>query len=193
MNHFLSVVLGAAAVVLLSRCDAGKGPDVLLRETPDAFKVFAAFPYAVGISDADNDVIFQCITATRKDFDPEAKTVTYVWSLSDGPGKRKHIEFHHTAGATPEATNFTVGKSTKIEVAYVVWSDYKDCAITEVSHFSDQCTLWVSKAVEDVVPLYCLEQFYDVCGVAVPLHDSNLCLDDDNGEERDNDYNATDA
>ncbi|KAL3219444.1 hypothetical protein MRX96_030396 [Rhipicephalus microplus] len=166
MNHFLSVVLGAAAVVLLSRCDAGKGPDVLLRETPDAFKVFAAFPYAVGISDADNDVIFQCITATRKDFDPEAKTVTYVWSLSDGPGKRKHIEFHHTAGATPEATNFTVGK---------------------------KCTLWVSKAVEDVVPLYCLEQFYDVCGVAVPLHDSNLCLDDDNGEERDNDYNATDA
>ncbi|KAH7946626.1 hypothetical protein HPB52_002146 [Rhipicephalus sanguineus] len=138
-------------------------------------QVFAAFPYAVAISDADNDTIFECLTATRKDFDPEAKTVT------------KHVGFHHTAGATPEATNFTVGKSTVVEVAHVVWSDYKDCAITEVPHFSDQCTLWVSKAVEDLVPLYCLEQFHDVCGVVVPLHDSDLCLDDENDEEDDDD------
>lgn len=187
MSHSLSVVLSAVVFVLLSRCDAGKGPNVLPRETPDAFEVFAQFPYAVAISDADNDTIFECLTATRKDFDPEAKTVTYVWSISDSPGKRKHVGFHHTAGATPEATNFTVGKSTVVEVAYVVWSDYKDCAITEVPHFSDQCTLWVSKAVEDLVPVSCLEQFHDVCGVVVPLHDSDLCLDDENDEEDEDD------
>ncbi|XP_050028183.3 uncharacterized protein [Dermacentor andersoni] len=184
MNNSLIVVLAAVAIVLLSKSDAGKGPNVLQRDVPDAFKVFAAFPYAVAISDADNDTIFECMTTMRKDFDPEAKTVTYVWSINNGPGKRKHVGFHHTAGATPDATNFTVGRhSNKVEVAYIIWSDYKDCAITEVPHFGDQCTLWVSKEVEDLVPLYCLEQFHDVCGVVVPLHDSDLCEDDENDEE----------
>ncbi|XP_037578997.1 uncharacterized protein LOC119461703 [Dermacentor silvarum] len=187
MKHYLIVFSAAVAIVLLSRSDAGKGPNVLQRDAPDAFKVFAAFPYAVGISDSDNDTIFECLTTKRKDFDPEAKTVTYVWSLSDGPGKRKHVEFHHTTGATPDATNFTVGTdSDEMEVAYVTWSDYKDCAITEVPHYGDQCTLWVSKAVEDLVPVYCLEQFHDICGVMVPLHDSDLCEDDQFEEENDN-------
>ncbi|XP_077488478.1 uncharacterized protein LOC144099208 [Amblyomma americanum] len=142
--------------------------------------IFAKFPYGVGISDVDNDTIFECLTAKRKDFDPVAKTVTYVWSLNDGDGKRKHVGFHHTAGATPDATNFTVGQdSSKVEVAYFRWSDYKDCAITEVPHFTNQCTLWVSKAVENQVPAYCLEQFHDICGVMVPLHDSDLCVVDE--------------
>ncbi|XP_037280330.2 uncharacterized protein LOC119173637 [Rhipicephalus microplus] len=187
MRESLSVALGAVAVLLVARSDAGNGPHLLQREAPDAFEVFAAFPYAVGISDTNNDTIFECLSATRKDFDPVAKTVTYVWSLSDGPGKRKHVGFHHTAGATPDATNFTVGKSTNMEVAYIVWSDYKDCAITDVPHFAEQCTLWVSKVVEDLVPLYCLKQFHDVCGVVVPLHDSDLCEDDENDEEDDDD------
>ncbi|KAH7938538.1 hypothetical protein HPB49_024983 [Dermacentor silvarum] len=187
MKNSLIVFLAAVAILLLSRSDAGKGPNVLQRDVPDAFKVFAAFPYAVAISDADNDTIFECLTTMRKDFDPESKTVTYVWSISDGPGKRKHVSLHHTAGATPDATNFTVGKdSNEVEVAYVIWSDYKDCAITEVPHFADQCTLWVSKEVEDLVPEYCLEQFHDACGVMVPLHDSDLCEDDQfDGEDDD--------
>ncbi|XP_037520672.1 uncharacterized protein LOC119397314 [Rhipicephalus sanguineus] len=189
MRHSLRVVLSVAALALVYRSDAGKGPNVLQREAPDAFEVFAAFPYAVGISDINNDTIFECLSARRKDFDPEAKTVTYVWSLNDGPGKRKRVAFHHTAGATPDATNFTVGKSTDVEVAYIVWSDYKDCAITDVSHFSQQCTLWVSKAVEDLVPVSCLEQFHDVCGVMVPLRDSDLCLDDENDVDDDDNGN----
>ncbi|XP_054922919.1 uncharacterized protein [Dermacentor andersoni] len=186
MKHSLTVLLVGVAVVLLSRSDAGKGPNLLQRQPTDAFKVFAAFPYAVGISDVDNDTIFECLTAKRKDFNPEAKTVTYVWSLNDSPGKRKRVGFHHTAGATPDATNFTVGKdSNNVQVAYITWSDYKDCAITEVPYYTEQCTLWVSKEVENLVPLYCLEQFHDICGVMVPLHDSDLCQDDENDEEDD--------
>ncbi|KAH7946627.1 hypothetical protein HPB52_002147 [Rhipicephalus sanguineus] len=111
-------------------------------------KVFAAFPYAVGISDINNDTIFECLSARRKDFDPEAKTVTYVWSLNDGPGKRYFLR----------------------------------CSAAE-------CTLWVSKAVEDLVPVSCLEQFHDVCGVMVPLRDSDLCLDDENDVDDDDNGN----
>ncbi|KAL1469371.1 hypothetical protein MTO96_041074, partial [Rhipicephalus appendiculatus] len=37
--------------------------------------------------DSDNDTIFDCLTAKRKDFDADAKTTTYVWSLNHGQGK----------------------------------------------------------------------------------------------------------
>ncbi|KAK8782416.1 hypothetical protein V5799_016242 [Amblyomma americanum] len=51
-----------------------------------ALQIFANFPYGVAITDIDNDDILDCLSAKRKDFDPEAKTVTYVWSLNGGEG-----------------------------------------------------------------------------------------------------------
>ncbi|XP_077533109.1 uncharacterized protein LOC144145395 [Haemaphysalis longicornis] len=158
---------------------AGSGPNKLQRDVPDAFKAFGAFPYAIGITDSNNDTIFECLTAIRTEYDYEAKTVTYVWSLNDGPEHtRKHYAFHYTAGATPDTANFSVGKDEVPEVKYVRYTDYKDCVITEASHFAEECTLWVSKEVEDLVPVHCLEQFGDICGFAVPLHDADLCEDD---------------
>ncbi|XP_077541009.1 uncharacterized protein LOC144153233 [Haemaphysalis longicornis] len=41
-----------------------------------------------------------------------------------------------------------------------------------------QCTLWVSEEYKDLVPTHCLRQFHDICGVAVPVRDSDLCPDD---------------
>uniref|UniRef100_A0A023GD09 Putative lipocalin-2 1 n=1 Tax=Amblyomma triste TaxID=251400 RepID=A0A023GD09_AMBTT len=174
-----------AAFFLVATTEAAKGPNVLQRDIPDAFQIFASFPYGVAITDIDNDEILDCLTAKRKDFDPEAKTVTYVWSLNGGEGnKRKHVAFHHTAGATPDATNFTVGKdSDKVEVAHFRYTDYKDCAIVEVPHFGDECVLFVSQEKENDVPASCMEQFSDICGEAISLRDKHVCVDDKSEDE----------
>ncbi|XP_077533141.1 uncharacterized protein LOC144145411 isoform X2 [Haemaphysalis longicornis] len=131
---------------------AGSGPNKLQRDVPDAFKAYGAFPYAIAITDSNNDTIFECLAAKRTEFDYEAKTATYVWFVGDGPENlRKGYPFHYTQGATLDAADYTVGK---------------------------ECTLWVSMEVQDLVPEHCLEQFGDICGFAVPLHAADLCEDD---------------
>ncbi|XP_077488708.1 uncharacterized protein LOC144099353 isoform X2 [Amblyomma americanum] len=186
MNTSSGLVVAFLAIFLLvTTTEAARGPNVLERDVPDAFQVFANFPYGVAITDIDNDNILDCLTAKRKDFDPEAKTVTYVWSLNGGEGNnRYHVAFHHTAGATPDATNFTVGKdSDNVEVAHFLYSDNKDCAIVDVPHFGDECVLFVSQEKENDVPEICLEHFADICGDAIAVRDRHRCVDDDTDEE----------
>ncbi|KAK8782415.1 hypothetical protein V5799_016241 [Amblyomma americanum] len=158
MSTSSALVLAILATLLLAATtEAARGPNVLQRSVPDAFQIFANFPYGVAIMDIDNDTILDCLTAKRKDYDPEAKTVTYIWSLNSGEGNNRfHTAFHHTAGATPDATNFTVGK---------------------------ECVLFVSRERENDVPLSCLEQFSDICGEAISLRDKHICVDDDTEDE----------
>ncbi|XP_077538658.1 uncharacterized protein LOC144151478 [Haemaphysalis longicornis] len=180
MENTFKLSLVTLAIFFTSRSDGGSGPNKLERDVPDAFETFGVFPYALAISDNDNDTIFECLTARRRDFDPEAKTVTYDWSLSTGPGQeRELVSLHHTAGVTPDAAPFTINDDDTAFIAYVRYSDYKDCAVTEVPLRNvDQCTLWVSEEYKDLVPTHCLRQFHDICGVAVPVRDSDLCPDD---------------
>ncbi|KAH6927527.1 hypothetical protein HPB50_005544 [Hyalomma asiaticum] len=149
--------------------------------------IFESFPYGVAIVQTDDDSKFECLTALRKDIDHEAKKATYVWSLGNGDGqKRKHEAFHHTVGATPDATNFTVGKnSDKVEVGYFRYTDYKTCAVMELEHYGEQCILWVAKEVETSVPADCLAQYNDICGAGINVHDSDICVDDDDDSEDD--------
>ncbi|XP_077533440.1 uncharacterized protein LOC144145642 [Haemaphysalis longicornis] len=167
------------AFVAFSQVGAGPGPNKLQRDVPDAFKAFETIEYGVAISDIDNDQRLECLTVMRKDLDPEAKTVTYIWSINQGPEqKRKHYGFHYTQGDSPDTAKFTVGKNNTVEVKRVRYSDYKNCVITESSHFVEECTLWVTKDVVDQVPQNCIEQFADICGEAVNLRSSNICEDD---------------
>ncbi|XP_077488707.1 uncharacterized protein LOC144099353 isoform X1 [Amblyomma americanum] len=176
-KHYSSAAVKQRTLVMLFSLFSVRGTPPL--------HVFANFPYGVAITDIDNDNILDCLTAKRKDFDPEAKTVTYVWSLNGGEGNnRYHVAFHHTAGATPDATNFTVGKdSDNVEVAHFLYSDNKDCAIVDVPHFGDECVLFVSQEKENDVPEICLEHFADICGDAIAVRDRHRCVDDDTDEE----------
>ncbi|XP_077535285.1 uncharacterized protein LOC144147100 [Haemaphysalis longicornis] len=179
MGLFKVLPLCALLIALApSALQAGSGPNKLQREVPDAFKTIAAFPYAIGISDANNDTIFECLTVLRSQFDPVAKTATYVWSLNQGPGEeRKYVDMQYTAGETPDTVNFA-DETGKIQVKYFRYSDYKECTVTESTYFGEACTLWVTKEVEHRVPEHCLEQFSDICGLAVPLRPADLCEDD---------------
>uniref|UniRef100_A0A023GAF4 Putative lipocalin-5 1 n=1 Tax=Amblyomma triste TaxID=251400 RepID=A0A023GAF4_AMBTT len=185
MNSFAAFVLASVATFLLVATTEGvRGPNLLKRDVPDAFQIYANFPVGVGVTDIDNDNIMDCLSAKRKDFDPEAKTVTYIWSLNGDDGSsRKHVAFHHYAGATPDATNFTVGNDSNMAVAHFLYTDYKDCAILEIPHFGDECILFVSREKENDVPESCLEQFTDTCGEAISLRDRHVCVDDDTEDE----------
>ncbi|KAH6929129.1 hypothetical protein HPB50_023839 [Hyalomma asiaticum] len=57
------------------------------------------------------------------------------------------------------------------------YTDYKDCAILEMPHYGDQCTLWVSEAVRDSIPEVCVEQYNDICGEGAPIYDQEMCKD----------------
>uniref|UniRef100_G3MQN9 Lipocalin/cytosolic fatty-acid binding domain-containing protein n=1 Tax=Amblyomma maculatum TaxID=34609 RepID=G3MQN9_AMBMU len=167
---------------LLSLAGAvSRGPNKLQREVPDTFKIFEAFPHPVGVMDIDNDTILDCLSARRAEMDPEAQTATYVWSLAGSEGKtRAHVPVYHMPGDSPDATRYSVGsKDGPVEVGYFRYTDYKDCAILELPHFGDQCTLWVSEEVRDSIPAECLEQYADICGEGAPIYDKEMCEDAD--------------
>ncbi|XP_077485153.1 uncharacterized protein LOC144095246 [Amblyomma americanum] len=42
---------------------------------------------------------------------------------------------------------------------------------------SFKCILWTRREVKDSVPQVCIDHFVDTCGVAVPEHSRDLCID----------------
>uniref|UniRef100_A0A131Z1L6 Lipocalin n=1 Tax=Rhipicephalus appendiculatus TaxID=34631 RepID=A0A131Z1L6_RHIAP len=167
------------AVLFAWTTNALRGPSKLQRETPDTFKVFDGFEHAIAITDIDNDSILDCLSAYRTAYDPEAHTATYVWSLAspDGNKSRQHASLHFKAGDTPDTVKFTVGSDDTVEVARFRFTDYKTCAVVELPHFGDQCTLWVNDGVQDHIPEKCLDQFADICGNGVSHYDAEMCMD----------------
>ncbi|XP_077539485.1 uncharacterized protein LOC144152146 isoform X2 [Haemaphysalis longicornis] len=133
------LVASLALLYLSLPSDGGSGPKKLQRETPDAYLAFEAFPYALGVADNDNDTIFECLNAKRRDFDLEGRTVTYDWSLSTGPGQeRLVVSLHHLPGDTIDSAPFTVDDDTTVYDGYVSYTDYRDCAVTEVPIWNNQ-------------------------------------------------------
>ncbi|XP_077539305.1 uncharacterized protein LOC144151994 [Haemaphysalis longicornis] len=153
------------------------GPNQLQREVPDVSKIFADFVHPIGARDTNRDELLQCLSAQRTHYDSESSNATYVWSLNkDGGKKRVRVSLHHTLGDTPGTTYYTVGPSTDVEVGRFHYTDYKNCAVLEMHHFGDQCTLWVTKDVLDSIPEECLKQYNDICGSdSVSLYSKNKC------------------
>ncbi|KAL3224060.1 hypothetical protein MRX96_049641 [Rhipicephalus microplus] len=57
------------------------GVQKLPRMAVDTYKVFASFPYAVGISVAPNTTKFSCLSAKQLEIDSKEKTTTYFWNF----------------------------------------------------------------------------------------------------------------
>ncbi|XP_065301914.1 uncharacterized protein [Dermacentor albipictus] len=171
-------LLVAQIFILFCKTEASRGPNKLQRETPNSFKIFDIYDNAIAVMDIDGDAILDCLSARREDYDPVAKSVTYVWSIAapDGSG-RKYVPFHFTEGDTPDTVQFTITADGDDDTgtAKFVYTDYKNCAILEVPHFGDQCTLWVTEDVQDSIPEHCLEQFADICGNGISVHDADKC------------------
>ncbi|XP_049527891.1 uncharacterized protein LOC125947365 [Dermacentor silvarum] len=145
----------------------------------DSFKVFENFPFGVAITDNDNDTIFECVTAKRAWLDMDSKKVEYVWLLKGPKGTpRKTIAFYAAEGNSPDTFLFMEGSDDAPPVVgKLYYSDYKTCAVIDMSHQSPRCILWATETSKDSLPQECLDQFEKNCGVGIPVYTKDLCAD----------------
>ncbi|KAL1473850.1 hypothetical protein MTO96_038422 [Rhipicephalus appendiculatus] len=148
-------------------------------DVPDCFKVFENFPFAVGISDVNNDTIYECLTTKRAWLDMDTKTGEYVWLLKGHKHHpRKTIPFYVAEGDSPDTFRFMEGSAdAPAKVGQCYYSDYKTCTVVEMPYHGRLCTLWAAETERDKLPQECLEQFRDHCGVGIPLYNKDLCAD----------------
>ncbi|KAL1421715.1 hypothetical protein MTO96_003980 [Rhipicephalus appendiculatus] len=57
----------------------------------DAFKVLGQFADAAGVRDVNRDPMFKCLRANRTEYDSEAPSANYVWSLNAGKGNPRYF------------------------------------------------------------------------------------------------------
>ncbi|KAL1474521.1 hypothetical protein MTO96_037911 [Rhipicephalus appendiculatus] len=75
--------------VVLAKLGAPGGPRKLHYDVPDSFQVLTQFKDVAAISDSDNDTVFDCLVSHRTNIDYEARTATYVWTITGGDGSSK--------------------------------------------------------------------------------------------------------
>ncbi|XP_037521131.1 uncharacterized protein LOC119397884 [Rhipicephalus sanguineus] len=148
-------------------------------DVPDSFKIFQQFPFAVAISDSDNDSIFECLTAKRAWIDMDTKTGEYIWLLkghNDNP--KKTIPFYVAEGQSPDTFLFMEGSDdAPAKVGKFYYADYKSCGVLDVPYNGRQCILWAEETMKDELPQECLDQFKKHCGVGIPLYQKDLCAE----------------
>ncbi|KAL3246992.1 hypothetical protein MRX96_057340 [Rhipicephalus microplus] len=122
----------------------------------DSFRMIGAFPNVVAVYTSTNDSSFKCLSATRTNYDSEAKTASYVWPLrGHGDNSRVYTGHHH-------------------------YTDYQNCMVMTIKYRDhDHCLLWVKRSVAHAVPQNCLDHYEAKCDVRVPTFDNDLCRDDE--------------
>ncbi|XP_077489020.1 uncharacterized protein LOC144099523 [Amblyomma americanum] len=159
---------------VLGKLGAPGGPQKLHHDVADTVKAFSSFEYTVAISNSDNDTSLECLYATRTDVDLDAKTATYAWFF---PRNGTPVHFHDRSGDQPGTMIFTVEDDPAEHEGVIYYTDYVNCVIADMEYHGHQCTLWAQRAVKDNVPQECIDQFVDTCGVTVPQHSRDLCVD----------------
>ncbi|KAL1445226.1 hypothetical protein MTO96_029288 [Rhipicephalus appendiculatus] len=141
--------------------------------------IFEAFPFVVGISDSDNDTIFECLTAKRAWLDMDTKTAEYIWLLRGHKNNpKKTIPFYLAEGPSPDTYLFMEGSDdAPATVGKFYYSDYKSCAVMDSPYMGRQCVLWAKETTKDELPQECLEVFEKKCGVGIPLYSKDLCAE----------------
>ncbi|KAL3208044.1 hypothetical protein MRX96_039306 [Rhipicephalus microplus] len=99
--------------------------------TADTYKVFASFPYAVGIFFAPNTTKFSCLSAKQLEIDSKEKTTTYLWNF---PSLGLEIPFKVKTAEKPGTMRFSVGEDLTQREGILYYTDYKDCAIADLEY-----------------------------------------------------------
>ncbi|KAL1485736.1 hypothetical protein MTO96_047237, partial [Rhipicephalus appendiculatus] len=105
-------------------------------DVPDSFKIFETFPFAVAISDADNDTVYECLTTRRMWIEPEEKKGEYVSFLQGNHDNRKRtLSFYVFEGTSPDAFLFTVGSDEALSSeGKFYYTDYENCAVMDLPY-----------------------------------------------------------
>ncbi|XP_075752295.1 uncharacterized protein LOC119174133 [Rhipicephalus microplus] len=145
----------------------------------DAFQLFALFSDAAGVKDVNREPLFKCLRANRTEFDYQAPSATYLWSLNAGEGKpRNYVPVHYTAGKTSSTffTSFNSDPSNQKQ-GWFLYTDYKTCGINVIKSFGYQCILWVDYQKRYSYPEECDKAHAEFCGESVSLYKKELCGD----------------
>ncbi|XP_037579022.1 uncharacterized protein LOC119461724 [Dermacentor silvarum] len=172
-----SLVLLLPATLVMGELGPPGGPlnlDHKLYDAADIIKLISTFDYLVAISDADNDTIFECMSAKRVEFDPEVLSATYLWVF---PSTGVEVPIYIHLGGPLGKVQFTIPQDKIPREGIVYYSNYKNCVVVEAELYGQQCVLWTSTDVKDNVPQDCIDNFVDTCGVIVPKHSRDLCPD----------------
>ncbi|XP_075550488.1 uncharacterized protein LOC142584213 [Dermacentor variabilis] len=153
-------------------------------DVPDSFKIFENFPFAVAVSDQNNDRIYECLTAKRAWLNPEEKKGEYIWFFGGHGGTPKRtVAFYVFEGSSPDTFRFSVGQDdASSEEAKFYYTDYDNCAVLDIPYNGRQCILWTKETVKDSVPQKCMDEFMKNCGVGAPLYKDDLCSGDEVAE-----------
>ncbi|XP_075550484.1 uncharacterized protein LOC142584211 [Dermacentor variabilis] len=178
MQRFCFLVVHVIALQLLLAA-AQETSDV-----PDSFKIFENFPFAVAVSDQDNDTIYECLTAKRMWLAPEEKKGEYIWFFGGHGGiPKRTVAFYVFNGSSPDTIRFTVGSDdAPSDQATFYYTDYENCAILDIPYNGRQCILWTKETAKDAVPPKCVDEFMKYCGVGAPLYKDDLCSGDEVAE-----------
>ncbi|XP_070394453.1 uncharacterized protein [Dermacentor albipictus] len=117
--------------VVLGKLGPPGGPQKLHHDVADTLKAFTSFPFAVAISDSDNDTIFECMYTTQTDVNLNAKTATYAWYF---PGFGRAIPFYVRAGEEPGTLTFTVEDDPTLFEGVIYYTDYENCVIADLEY-----------------------------------------------------------
>ncbi|XP_075553544.1 uncharacterized protein LOC142586177 [Dermacentor variabilis] len=153
-------------------------------DVPDSFKVFQNFPFAVAVSDQNNDTIYECLTAKRLWLMPEEKEGQYVWLFGGHGGTSKQkVNFYVFEGSSPDTFLFSLGPDVPpTDEAKFYYADYDNCVVLDIPYNGRQCILWTKETAKDAVPPKCVEEFMKYCGVGAPLYSDDLCSGDEVAE-----------
>uniref|UniRef100_A0A131Z222 Lipocalin n=1 Tax=Rhipicephalus appendiculatus TaxID=34631 RepID=A0A131Z222_RHIAP len=171
-SAMVTLLLSPAFVV--SRLGAPGGPLKFPREEFDVTKVFSWIEDLVSIADSDNDTILECLYAKRTEFNPETYETTITWFF---PSQGTELPFYVYPGSGPGMVEFTSPGDPTPKEAIVYYTDYNNCLVADVEFHGHQCSLWVVRQLKDAVPQDCIDHFVDTCGVIVPEHSRDLCID----------------
>ncbi|KAL1473489.1 hypothetical protein MTO96_022064 [Rhipicephalus appendiculatus] len=171
LSYFVVVLV---AYLQLSLAVSNESNDII-----DSFEVFEKFPFAIAISDVNNDTTYECLTAKRAWFDKDAKKGEYIWQLRGHKGKpKKTVSFYVAEGNSPDTFTYMDGSDDATpELGKFYYSDYKSCGVLEMSYNGPQCILWVAEECKDSPPQECVDQFQKHCGEGVSLYNKDICLD----------------
>uniref|UniRef100_A0A6M2D9A3 Putative lipocalin-5 1 n=1 Tax=Rhipicephalus microplus TaxID=6941 RepID=A0A6M2D9A3_RHIMP len=132
------------ASTVICKLGAPGGPMKLHRDSPDGFKTMEKFEHALAISDSDNDTVFECMTSTRVDINPETMTATYAISL---PKPGNVLLFQITPGSSPGWLMFKSDLDPNTKDGVIYYTDYENCVVADKTAWT---SLWMS--VESLFP-----------------------------------------
>uniref|UniRef100_A0A034WXN0 Lipocalin 31 n=1 Tax=Rhipicephalus microplus TaxID=6941 RepID=A0A034WXN0_RHIMP len=170
------IVLGTLCLTIAPVL-TGKGKHHLKHDTADAKAVFDNFASAIAIFDVDKDGDLDCLSTVRLDYDKNASTAIYFWTLKNLNGHAQNISFQVAPG--PALNQFLVkdkNSDEPVQIGTYDYTDYKNCVVMEMPyHGGDECVLWVSEKAIDDIPQHCLDHYDDNCEDAKLAYDKDSC------------------